>query len=463
MHTCLSRIRVINKLRQAHTLLKYERGIVLVIALFLISGLSLLGIAANQNTVTDTAITSNYVSSLQSFYLAEAGVELAKSYVKYDLVNDNKNWANAAFKFPYHTSGQSMTVTCAITSTYCTINAGASGVTNGIPSATTTKTIGGAAGSISIALRNISSSVLGIRSTGAIGNSATSTIEVLLRQRPLLQYGVFGDKSVDMKANGKVYSYDSSLTPNPDPANYPANSTHKGDIGSNESVVLHNDTYVDGSVGLGKSEDGTNATYSEGGATVTGGSPNDVARVTPDPLGAIGGALEATFTSVSSSNDNGTASPAITGNKIDTKDTITLTGKSGGANYYLTSLTLKNGGVLTIDATAGPVNIYLAGSLNADNGSSINLNGVPTDFTVYCNAIDMSGSNSVVFKNSGAFKGVVYAPHAGIEMKNSADVFGLIWGSRVDIKNGGQFFFDAALNNKFLSSDYDVIAWRQVR
>ncbi len=440
-----------------------RQGVVLVIALLLITVLSLLGIAANQNTITDTVITSNYISSLQSFYLAEAGIELAKSYVKHDLVNDNKNWANATFKFPYHTSGQSMTVgACDTTSAYCPINDGESGVINGIPSATTTKTIAGATGTITIALRNIGSSILGIRSTGAIGSSATSTVEVLLKQKPAMQYGVFGDKSVDMKANGKVYSYDSRATPNPDPANYPTDSTHNADIGSNESVVLHSGTYVDGNVGLGEAEGGENATYTEGGATVTG-SPVDVARVSPDPLGAVGGALAAVFTSVSSSNDNGYASPVIMDNKIDATNEVTLTGKAGGANYYLTSLTLGNGGVLTVDATAGPVNIYLTGSLEAKNGSSINVNGLPTSFTIYCNKVDTSGSNSIVFKNSSTFKGVVYAPYAGIEMKNSADAFGLLWGKRVDIKNSGNFFFDAALKDKFLSSDYDVIAWRQVR
>jgi len=55
-----------------------ERGIVLVIAMLLITVLSLVGAAANRSVVTDTAITSNYLSSLQSFYAAEAGLERGK-------------------------------------------------------------------------------------------------------------------------------------------------------------------------------------------------------------------------------------------------------------------------------------------------------------------------------------------------------------------------------------------------
>lgn len=52
-----------------------QRGIVLVIAMLLITVLSIIGIAANRNAITDTAITSNYYASAKAFYAAEAGAE----------------------------------------------------------------------------------------------------------------------------------------------------------------------------------------------------------------------------------------------------------------------------------------------------------------------------------------------------------------------------------------------------
>lgn len=55
------------------------RGTVLVVAMLLMTTLALIGIASNTNVLTDTGIASNYLSSLQSFYIAEAGLERAKT------------------------------------------------------------------------------------------------------------------------------------------------------------------------------------------------------------------------------------------------------------------------------------------------------------------------------------------------------------------------------------------------
>ena len=55
--------------------LKGEKGMVLVIVMLLIAILSIIGLAANRNSITDTAIASNYLSSAKAFYAAEAGAE----------------------------------------------------------------------------------------------------------------------------------------------------------------------------------------------------------------------------------------------------------------------------------------------------------------------------------------------------------------------------------------------------
>jgi Tfp pilus assembly protein PilX len=61
-----------------YTRIGNNRGIVLVLAAFFIAALSLIGMGANKNVIMDTAISSNYLSSLQSFYVAEAGLERGK-------------------------------------------------------------------------------------------------------------------------------------------------------------------------------------------------------------------------------------------------------------------------------------------------------------------------------------------------------------------------------------------------
>lgn len=66
------------KMKRGSKVLTEEDGVVLVVAMSLILTLSLIGIAANNNVITDTAIASNYLASQRSFYLAEAGLEHGK-------------------------------------------------------------------------------------------------------------------------------------------------------------------------------------------------------------------------------------------------------------------------------------------------------------------------------------------------------------------------------------------------
>jgi hypothetical protein len=56
-----------------------EDGTILIVAMLLIAILSLIGISAGKNVVTDTAIASNHLASVQSFFAAEAGTERAKN------------------------------------------------------------------------------------------------------------------------------------------------------------------------------------------------------------------------------------------------------------------------------------------------------------------------------------------------------------------------------------------------
>ena len=85
------------------------------------------------------------------------------------------------------------------------------------------------------------------------------------------------------------------------------------------------------------------------------------------------------------------------------------------------------------------------------------MTGSTLDFSIFSNSTD-----KIVFKHGSAFKGVVYAPYALIEIKNSADTYVLIWGGAIDIKNSGQFYFDEALNNKFTSKRVVAVSWQDV-
>ncbi|MCD6306567.1 MAG: hypothetical protein J7M32_09820 [Deltaproteobacteria bacterium] len=261
--------------------------------------------------------------------------------------------------------------------------------------------------------------------------------------------GIFGNTYVEIKNFGKVKSYNSTTDPNP------SSSTGEGHICSNKHVNLKNKAYVDGDVMIGKDPSGAQGAYTHSGCpTVTGTAPLNIDRVDPDPLGAVGGSLAAAFAEYSVSNDNDLAVPPISGNEISLSSgrrgtrNMTLYGKEGGANYYVTDITVNNACVLTVDATDGPVAIYLAGPLDAKNGSQINVTGNPPDFTIYCNY--SSGQTEIDLKNSSAFKGAVYAPYGDIVVHNSSDAYGMFWGKTVEVKNSGTLWFDTALKENIV-------------
>jgi hypothetical protein len=103
-----------------------DRGVVLIVVLLIIAILSLIGIAANRNAVTDTAISANHVSSLRSFYVAEAGVEYGFNRLRYLLPTTPTISAPtiAGFTFPtFSVAPQGASVRSVLTGTFSGLTA----------------------------------------------------------------------------------------------------------------------------------------------------------------------------------------------------------------------------------------------------------------------------------------------------------------------------------------------------
>jgi len=392
---------------------------VLAVTLMLIAALALLGTTAVMTITTDLKIASNYRESARALYNAEAGVHAVIAKID----------ECGSFGWPTDI-GSSQTVTVTAPSGYSFDN-GSGGAT------------------ISVTKEDKTYYWFQVTGYGASNSNARKTIKVYFRREP---FGVFAEGEVDLDDNSKIYSYNSNTTPNPNPADYPGASTGKGYVGSNKKVHAHNGTYISGNIGLGASSGGTDATYDPSETTILTGASTKVCRVDPDPLGAAvaGSDLGIKFTTYSTSNDNAAYMTCSTGactaspGKIDAEswNNVTLTGKTGGSNFYFTEITLDAGALLTINPTDGPVNIYLTVKLNAKSGSTIIVNGLPPSFTIYS-----KGNDNIELKHFGNFKGTVYAPYANVIVGNNTDFFGLMWGKGIDINNTVLFFYDEALKN----------------
>ena len=442
-----------------------EKGIVLPIGLLLIGALAIVGVTAVVVTTVDIRIGQNYQSGGLAFHDAESGVNYAMGCMQNAL-------DAGTLALPEEIGG---TVSLSSCTTPTGFNFSLSDVTKTEANRYT------------------------FISTGRSPTGGGSRIEASFRKGMAIEYGAFGDTLVDMKSNSKVYSYNSGGlvgSANEDALDA-SDSTGEGDVGSNADVAVDNGSIVDGDVGLGDdgSDPATEATYTPTGSPyVTGTAGADVDRVEPDPLGIVGGDYAQYMADAAAAGnpdslcgdeygvidcgygDDDDDDDVVLGDDDDDDDygvvtqtcstctTPTALTESGlrvleAGDYYFTDITLNNGAELIIDCSAGDVNIYLDGGLEAKNGSTITVvNGHAADFGIFSN----SNTDNLIFKHGSHFQGVVYAPYTTVEMKNSGNFYGAIWADTVDLKNSAEVWFDTALKDKYLWDEVEIAAWFEI-
>jgi len=435
-----------------------ESGAALVIGLMFLAVLAMLGATAAVLTTTDIQIGANYKASAEALQDAEAGVNYAIGQMEAGL-------KNGSFSLPTTTGGTTSLSFAAPT---------------------------GFSFSYSPAIITmIGENQYSFTSVGSGSNNSTATIAATVKKQPAIMFGVFGDKKLDLGNTAAVYSYSHSNNPNPGPGD----STGEGDVGSNESVILRNNSIVDGDVALGEDAFGNDGTLTDQGGIVSGTNGEDIDRVDPDPLGVVGGEYASKFATYSVTNDNSDATLVFsnTGNSIDasndidlgSSDDLTLKGKAGGSNYYIRDVSVGNKAALYLDTTNGPVYIYLTGEFNAVTGSEVvnttgcgagacnccvwtpSLDcsacaiGAPSDFAIFANS--QSGTDIISIGNSVAFSGFIYAPYLTVRMDNSADIYGAIMGCEVEIVNSVEVYFDTDMVEQYTTNNLILTTWRDVR
>ena len=379
---------------------KNEKGMVLPLGLMFLAIIAILGTTAVIVTTTDLKIGSNYRASVQAFYDADAGVQYALAKIEEGLKANPQT-----FTLPT-TIGSSESLTAYAAPTDFNFTFPSPGVTLTGSNAYTFTSIGS-----------------GPRNSQAV-------IEVTFQRDSALDYAVFGDEKVVIKDSANIYSYHPDTAENDPPE--PSDSTGEADVGSNEEMEVKDTAFIDGEAFVGVDVD-------------------------PDPLGVVGGE----FTTYSTDNDNNLAVPAISGTEIKLEDqSMTLHGKAGGANYYLTSIELvelEGNSTLTIDTTNGPVNIFLTVKMQIEDGAAINTGGAPSKFSIFSNS-----NEDIEIKGTGVFNGLIYAPYAYVKIKNDGNFYGAIWAGSVEIKDSGNVYFDTSLKDKIQSNDLSLAAWREV-
>jgi hypothetical protein len=218
---------------------------------------------------------------------------------------------------------------------------------------------------------------------------------------------------------------------------------HEGLVGTKAVKVTNTavvDSYQPGAFGFGDSGD----VFSGGSATVSSGAEVN-GSVTGASLNVASNAVVSggTFVLLSSPSFMAIKMPPGIANLGDIK----LQGQAmrlyGPASFAVSSISLQNNSLLTVDNTAGPVTLYVTGVVSVDNSSSIvALNPNPEEFAIY-----VSGGKAVTItgRTATAFYGVLYAPDSPVTIANGSEFYGAFVGGNVT--GSGTIHYDSSLRS----------------
>lgn len=282
--------------------------------------------------------------------------------------------------------------------------------------------------------------------TGRSGKAST-TVNAALRRSSATEVGIFGENQVYMMPNSTAYAYDSRIDPDPESSQIAGGSS----VGSNGYIDFRSNAYLDGSLLLGENENGSTASCSG----CSDYNQTEVGRIDSDPLGIVGGSLEAEMSALSTDNDNDNSS-FIENEKLrlNANETATLT----AGDYYLESLELKPKSTLNIDSSDGPVRIFVEDFARVWPKANINNGGTALDLQIFSPT-----TADIKMLPKSDFTGLLYAPRADILAMPNGNFNGAVWGNNAYIKPGGTVYVDVAVLDRLLLNRLIITQWKEVR
>jgi len=236
----------------------------------------------------------------------------------------------------------------------------------------------------------------------------------------------------------------------------------KASIGSqstvNDSVVLNNGVTVNGDVFIGPGGDLDKA-IKDLGATINGGKYNGEKITLPEVTVPV---LPDMHTDISAKGATVSITPADNGvySKIDLKKTglpgiLEISG--GDVVLHVTGdIQLGNSCEIVVkeDAT---LKIYVDGNIVCALGSGINTEAPPEQAATLQIYATGEGAQDFDIKAKSEFTGVIYAPNANVDLYANGDAYGSVVADSFELKSGGDFKYDKALQKKNTVDDEVVV------
>jgi len=470
-----------------------ERGIALVLSLFLMAAMSVIAASLMLLSQTETYSSMNYRLMSQARYGAESGVHKATNYILYTFPATAPGTAGDPITNYDITKSPVLCVAgCPSLNQPVILSANANQASNYPVAAVQTAFAAGVAGTlpagntsvafapyaklISMQQLNVYGGAIQtiqtwqIVSTGTISQGKTAQAEVSAivetPKFPATMYAAFATSAtcgaLDFHGqNTQTDSYDSSAAL---VAGLPTISLSGGNVGTNGNLTEGGGANINGMlssprVGIGACSDGNvDALSSSGGATVNGHSPPTTADLihlpaavmlpavtvpTGVPTGNVSG-NDQTWTNASCAP---TAPPCAFGDvTVNANSTLTLGAVGAVTTINVNSIKLSGNANIQI---LGTVILNVVG---AGDNSPIELLGngfTNNSFDPSTFQIQYAGTGTVKLTGGSHTVGMVYAPNAAIQTNGNADFYGSVVGATVNDTGGMKIHYDRHLSSEF--------------
>jgi type IV pilus assembly PilX-like protein len=483
---------------------EHDKGIALVLSLFLMSALSVIAASLMFLSQTETYASMNYRLMSQARYGGESGIHkaanyLLNTYAPPDSVTDPIS-AYDMTKSPVTLKANNKAVVLSANSAISS-NYPVAAVVDAFAAAAKGTLIADNGSAVKVTIGyNASATLLSMRQIPVYGQTALATVQtwqitadgtidagsrtaqvevtaVMERQTgPAFKYAAFADytgcDALDFYGGGSTDSYDSTAAL---VSGLPATTMSGGNIGTNGNLTEAGaPTTVNGSLSTPRTGVGTCSTSNvtawteSGNATVTGGTvtlPQTVPYTAPDPpspLPPVGtmnlnsgcGSTGYTSPKCTVSGGNVTLTP---GGSVVSLGDVTLSGTNtlhlAAGTYNINSISFTGNSKIVVDS--GPVILNVAGK---DSSGGYLATPVAFEGQMASNSTYDPTQLQIRYAGTGTIKGMggsdnaalVYAPNATVDLAGGSDWYGAIIAQYVKVGGGAAIHYDRHLQKSEL-------------
>ena len=298
--------------------------------------------------------------------------------------------------------------------------------------------------------------------SNGMAGAGRSALEVVVEDQskaPLFRAVLNSDDVMTLASAVQIDSFDSAL------GSYASQLTNNykgtpyakdnGDVLSNSDIVLNSSALVFGDAKAGPGHQTTlaNGAYVSGSTTP---SP-DPFLFTPIPVPPVNGS------SSYSLSGNGSIPPGTWGYADFTLNKSAKLTITGPATLVVNNFTGGKDARLTIDATNGPVTIFVKGNYT----HLANFEAQPKGASPMALAFMVQGANNVVFPNLTKVRGAYYVPNAQVVFANDNEAWGSFAAKKISMSNTMKFHYDESLakhwktDGKSVDDPLQMLSWSQ--